>query len=456
MRKEPGSKAVFETMSVKQAVKVMAVPAVIGQLIVLMYNLADTFFIGKTNDPYMVAGVSLILPVFNISMALGSLFGVGGGSLLPKLLAAGQKEEAERANMFCIRMAVIVSALFSVGMAVFMKPILHFLGAGENTYFYANRYTWLVIVFGSIPTVLTNVTSNLLRSVSLSKQASFGVALGGILNMALDPLFMFVILPPGNEVMGVGIATLLSNLISCAYCLWVLIKRQSEIQVSFRISRAARTSILAVLAVGIPGAISTLLFDFDYMMLDKLMSGYGDIPLAAIGIVLKAERIPLQAGIGLCQGLVPLAAYSYSIKNYRRMKDAISYTAKLGIVIAVLAITMYECFAPYLIRFFIRDAETIRLGAQFLRARALATLFMFLSFYVVHLYQAFGNGKTALLLGCLRWAVLNIPMLFLFNRLFQMNGLVWSQLASDILVVVISFTVLSRFLARLTETEAIS
>lgn len=449
MRGQHRSTEIFETMSVREAVRVMAVPAVISQLIVLMYNLADTFFIGKTNDPYMVAGVSLMLPVFNVTMVLGSLFGVGGGALLPKLLAVGRRDEAERANMFCIRMAVLVSLVFSACVAIFMEPLLRLLGAGENTYIHARSYTLLVIVIGGIPTVLTSVLSSLLRSVSLSRQASTGVALGGILNIILDPLFMFVILPPGNEVMGVGIATLLSNVISSSYCLWVLTKRQDELKVSGRISGVERGSIKAILLIGIPGAINTLLFDMDYIVLDKLMSGYGDIALAAIGIVLKAERLPLQAGIGLCQAIVPLVAYSYTGGNFKRMRETVYFTAFVGVVISVASIAMYELFAPYILRFFIKDSQTVLLGARFLQARAFATIFMFLSFYVVHLYQAFGKGHMALFLGSLRWAVLNIPLLFLFNHLFGMYGLVWSQLVSDVIVVIVSFLFLLGFMNRL-------
>lgn len=449
MSKTLASKEIFEDMPVRQAVRVMAVPAVISQLIVLMYNLADTFFIGKTDNPYMVAGVSLLLPVFNVCLAMGALFGVGGGALLPKLLAVGRRDEAERANMFCIRFTLLIAAVFSVMTALFMKPLLHLLGAGDNTYLYAKQYALLVIVMGGIPTVLTNALANLLRSVSLSKQAGFGVALGGVLNIILDPIFMFVLLPKGNEVLGVGIATLLSNIISCAYCLWVLVKGQNELTVSLRIRGVERDSIAAIFAVGIPGTVSSLLFDLDYVVLDKLMSAYGDIPLAAIGIVLKAERIPQQVGIGLCQGVVPLVAYSYTRKNYKRMKDTIFFTALVGLLVSLAGIVMYELFSPVIIRVIINEAETIAIGAGFLRVRAVAALFMFLSFYVVFMYQAFGRGRTALFLGCTRWAVLNIPMLFLFNYLFGMFGLVWAQLVADVLTTIMSYVVLGRFLRRL-------
>lgn len=438
MEAEKESNRVFEHMSVPQAVRTMAVPAIIGQLIVLMYNLADTFFIGRTNNPYMVAGVSLILPLFNVALAISSLFGVGGGAWIPKLLARNDRAEASRSMMYCIRMTIFLAFLFSALTAVFMEPLLNLLGAGPATYTFASQYLLFVVVLGGIPTVLTNCLSCLLRSLSLSKQASFGVALGGILNILLDPLFMFVILPKGSEAMGVGIATLLSNVISCAYCMIVLKRGQNEVEFGMRFKGANAESRKAIVSIGLPGTINTLLFDLDYIVLNKLMSGYGDIPLASIGIVLKAERLPLQIGIGLCQAVIPLVAYSYEKKDYGRMKSTIRLTWLMGLGISAVCILCYELFAPYIMQFFIMDTDTVSLGAQFLRSRVPATMFMFCSFYCIHLFQAFGDGKRAFILGVIRWAVFNIPMLFIMRALFGMNGLSWAQLTADSCVAVIS------------------
>lgn len=173
----------------------MAVPTIISQIVVLVYNLADTFYVGRTNNPYMVAGASLILPVFSITLSLASLTGIGGGSLMARLLGEKQENEAKRVCSFSIYISLLVAAFFSVGTAVFMKPLLSLLGAGENTWQFAMQYALMVIVIGGIPTVLSNVLSNLLRSIGISKEAGFGITMGGLVNIVLDPLFMFVLLP---------------------------------------------------------------------------------------------------------------------------------------------------------------------------------------------------------------------------------------------------------------------
>ena len=446
MNAQTDRKEIFESIPVPSALRVMIVPAVISQLIVLIYNMADTFYVGQTGNPYMVAGTSLILPVFNITLCLAGLAGIGGGSLISRLLGQNREDEARRVSAFALRLSLCVAAAFSIGMGLFMRPVLEFLGAGENTYRYASQYALCVIVLGGIPTVLSNVLSNLIRSIGRSRQAGNGIALGGILNIVLDPLFMFVLLPDGYEVLGAGIATCLSNCIACGYFLTLLVRMGRQSVITFRSGdgRAERESVIAVFAVGVPSAVATLLFDLDYMIIDKLMVSYHDLALAAIGIVLKVERFPLNVGIGICQGMLPLVAYNYASGNHERMRSIIRLARGLGLAVAAVSILMYEIFAGQLARVFISDAQTVEMASRFLRIRVLATPLMFLSFFTVYLFQAFGKGRVSLFLGTTRWLVFNIPMLFILNGIFGMYGIVSSQVTADTLTVILSFYVYSR------------
>ena len=203
--------------------------------------------------------------------------------------------------------------------------------------------------------------------------------------------------------------------------------------------------MLAVFAVGIPSAVSTFLFDLDYIVIDRLMVSYNDFALAAVGIVLKVERLPLNVGLGICQGMLPLVAYNFAAKNKKRMDDTIRLSRKLGLVIAGVSIVFYEIFAVYLIRFFIGEPQTVAMATDFLRIRVLATPLMFLSFFTVYLFQAFGKGDKALFLGVTRWLVFNIPMLFILNGFFGMYGIVWSQVTADTLTVLLSLYVYRKY-----------
>ena len=438
---------IFRSLPVPTALRMMILPAVTSQLIVLIYNMADTFYVGQTDNPYMVAGTSLILPMFNITTCLAGLAGVGGGSLVSRLLGQGREDEARRVGTFSLYLGLAISALFALIMGVFMEPILHLLGAGENTFAFARQYALCVIVAGGVPTVLSNVLSNLLRSIGRSREAGVGIILGGLLNIALDPLFMFVLLPDGQEVLGAGIATCLSNCVACLFFFVVLLRMGTGAVITFnpRVGMARGRSIAAIFAVGVPSAITSFLFDLDYVILDKLMVSYDDLALAAIGIVLKVERFPLNVGIGICQGMMPLAAYNYASGDRQRLSDTIRLSRGLGLAVAAVSIVLYELLAAPQTQIFLNDAQTVTLAAQFLRVRVLATPLMFLSFFTVYLFQAFGKGHISLLLGVTRWLGFNIPMLYLLNALVGMYGLVWSQVAADILTVAVSFLVYFKF-----------
>ncbi len=445
---QDNNRAVFEEMPVIKAVRTMAVPTIISQLIVLIYNMADTFFIGRTDDPFMVAGVSLILPIFNITLSISGLAGIGGGALVSRLLGERRPEEARRVYSFSVYLSCGVAAVFALSALIFMRPLMLALGATADTYRYASAYTFFVIVCGGVPTVLSNTLATLIRSVGESKKAGFGITMGGLINIGLDPLFMFVILPKGYEVYGAGIATCISNMIACAYFILVLLRMRGGggvLRLNSPRELPEGRSIAGIFIVGVPSAIATLLFDLDYVIIDRLMTDYSDIAMAAIGIVLKVERLPLNVGVGICQGMMPLIAYNYSAKNYARMNGVKRCSLLLGLICAWVSIALYELFAGEIINFFIDDAPTVELGTAFLRARVMATPLMFLSFFHVHLFNGFGKGGHALMLGVMRWVVFNIPMLFILNHFFGIYGIVWSQLCADTLTVILSFIVYRRY-----------
>ena len=438
-KEEEENKQLFEQMPVPKAVMTMAVPTIIAQLIILIYNMADTFFIGRTNDPFMVAGVSLILPLFNVTIAVANVAGVGGGTLVARLLGRGQPEDARAVAAFSLRFSALSGGLFSLLTGLFMAPLLRLLGASDETFAFARSYALCVIVIGAVPTVLSMTMGNLLRNVGCAKQAGFGVSLGGVINILLDPLFMFVILPRGNEILGAGIATALSNCIACGYFLTVIARLKSPVlTLSQRVGMPNGAHLKSFFGVGLPAAVGPFLFDLDYIVIDRLMASYSDRALAAIGIVLKVERLPLNTGVGLCLGMVPLAAYNYAAGNLRRMDDVLTFARRAGIVFSLVSIVLYELFAPELIRVFLSDEVTVAYGSRFLRIRALATIVMFLSFIYVHFFQGVGRGGYALGLAVGRWAAVNIPMLFLLNALFGMMGIVWAQFVSDCLVALFS------------------
>lgn len=443
---------IFETMPVPTALAKMAIPTIISQLITLIYNIADTWFIGRTNNPYMVAASSLVLTIFLMTTALANIFGVGGGTLAVRLLGSSQEEEARKVASLSLVMAAGVAVTFSVLCLIFMEPLLLLLGASENTLGFAKQYLTFVVVLGALPTILSAVMSSMLRNMGFSREAAFGLGMGGLLNVALDPLLMFVIMPDGYEVMGAAIATMLSNYVAFVYfiCMYRRVKDRSVLAFPRRIERIQKSSMQSLLGVGVPAGMSILLYDVASMVLNRLAASYGDFQLAAMGIVMKVERLPLNIGVGICLGMIPLIAYNYAAKNYKRMRSFFSAARVAGLCVAAVCVVLYYVAAPWLIRMFIRESNTASYGIQFLRSRCFATPVMFLSFHMVHFMQAVGQGKTSFSLAVIRQLCLNIPILLLMNVLFGMSGLVWTQMTADIFNVLISYIIYFRVLKKIT------
>ena len=433
----------FERAPVPRAMAVMALPMIVSQLITLVYNMADTFFLGLTNDPYKVAASSLVLTLYLFTIGIANLFGTGGGSLISRLLGAKDEEEAKKVSAASLLWAGASTAVYSVFCFLFRNQILRFLGASDNTIGFARDYMLWVLVIGGIPTVLSMTMANLIRSIGNAKQAGFGLTMGGILNMVLDPLFMFVILPDGQQVKGAAIATMLSNTIAALYFIRVIRGMGSDSVITFRqdLGRPRRDSIASIFSVGIPAAVSLWLFDLANIVLNMRAAGHGDIALAAVGIVLKVERLPLNVGIGICIGMVPLIGYNYAAKNFKRLDEIFLFGRAAGLVVSMICVVLYRVFAPQIILAFIKEPETVRIGTSILSARCFATPLMFLCFSMVHFFQAIGKGKYALILAMVRQLVFIIPLLFLLDILFGMEGIVWTQFTGDICTVAVTYFV---------------
>ncbi len=436
----------FETMPVPKALTKMAIPTIVSQLITLIYNMADTWFIGRTGNPYMVAASSLVLTVFLMAGALANLFGVGGGSLVVRLLGSKEEDEAKKVASWTLVFSGLAAVVFSLLCLCFMNPMLRLLGASDNTIGFARQYLLFVVVIGGFATVVSNTMSFMLRNTGYSREAAFGLGMGGVLNIALDPLFMFALLPDGFQVMGAGIATMLSNVIALLYFVWVYsrVRKNSVLELPRRIEKISAVSRRSIFAIGVPAALSVFLFDLTNIVINRLAASHGDIALAAIGIVQKVERLPLNIGIGICLGMIPLIGYNYAAGNFKRMDAFFTAARVAGLVVAAISVALYYSFAGPIFRAFISDAQTVALGTSFLRARCFATPFMFLSFNMVHYMQAVGRGRESFWLAAIRQLCLNIPILFVMNALFGVLGIVWTQAVADIFNVIISYIIYAR------------
>ena len=435
------NKEIFETMPVPRALATLAIPTIISQLIIMIYNLADTFFIGQTNDPYKVAAAALAFVLFFVLNSLSNLFGIGGGSLVSRLLGVGRYDDAKKVCSFSFYGTIGITIIYSSLCFIFMEPLLRLMGASDNTIGYASSYLLWVVIIGGIPSTLSMTMAHLLRSEGYAKEASFGLGMGGVLNIALDPLLMFVIMKPGMEVAGAAIATALSNVCSLIYFFIVFAKLYGKTVLTVSPKHAILGSgyIGQICATGFPSALGSLLSCIASMVVNNLTANYNDFALAAMGVVKKIDMLPLNVGAGLCQGMMPLVAYNYASKNYERMRAASNCARIYGMAFAGVCIVCFEFLAGPIVSAFIDESTTLAYGIDFLRICCIATPIMICNFQMSYTFQAMGKGYESLLLSTCRQGLINIPLLFFMNQLFGLYGVVWTQLLSDGITLIVSF-----------------
>ena len=447
-----GKEKLFESMRPGKALAIMALPTIASQLIILIYNLADTWFIGRTNDPYMVGASSLALTVYLTAVALANVFGVGGGTLMVRLIGEKKNDDARKVASHAVFASAVSALVFSVVVLALMDPILYMLGANENTLEYGRQYLLTTTVIGGIPTVLSMSMPQLLRNAGYSKEAGIGVGIGSVANIALDPLFMFIILPKGYEVLGAGIATALSNVISLIYFIIMFrkVRRKSVLDLPKRIEKIGKENAKSFYSVGIPAAFAIFLFDLVTIVINRLVVAYGDIPLASMGIVLKLERLPIQIGLGICLGMVPLVGYNFGSGNYKRMNDFVKLSRIAILAFSVICAVAFFFFPEQIVGIFIKDEATVAQGAVFLRGRCFSLPFMMIGYHVVNYMNAVNKGKISFLLAIIRHIALIIPILIIMNAVWGLNGLVWAQLVADAINALIACLIFYKVISSLT------
>lgn len=451
----------FERVSIPRALAAMGIPTIISQLINLIYNMVDAFFIGRTGNSYMMAATTVTLTLTMLNVAFANLFGVGGGSLIARLMGQKRDGDGRSVSAYAVRGAILLGLGYSLVTGLFMGPILRFLGASDATIHFAEQYTLWVVVVGSAPTILSLTLSHLLRNTGHSTQASFGLSMGGVLNMALDPLFMFLLLPKGEEVLGAALATLISNVFSCGYLLVAFRRASARAPLTLKLTRARgldKALRKSLYAVGVPSAVLTGLFDVASVCVNVLAAAHDDLVLAAFGIVMKVERIPNAVNIGICQGMMPIVAYNYAAGNRTRMNAAIRTARTYGLLVSAGSILLLELLARPVTNLFLstsaEDAAgaltTVTLAAAFLRVRCLAAPVQLINYHTSFSLQAIGNGHATMLHACVRELGIYIPLMFLLDRLFGQMGLAAALPAGEGLAAVFALWLLRRSLAQKT------
>lgn len=425
---------IFERKSVPAAVAALAVPTIFSQIITLIYNLADTFFVGHTGDPAQVAALSLVFPVYMALTGIGNLFGIGANSRISRCLGVGDRDGARNTSAFAFWGGLAVTAVLLLGLGLFLEPILRMMGASDHTLKPAADYLIWVMLVGGLPTEASLLMAHMLRGEGCAKEASFGMMLGGILNMILDPIFIF---PLGMGVGGAGFATMLANVCCLGYYFIVLYRARHTTIMSLNPKYFTLKGAGDTLLVGFPSAMVIVLGSTANIILTRGLAAYGDLPVASFGVTQKFGTVTMNISIGLTQGIMPLIGYNYAAGNFRRVKDVAKCSFLVLIAFIAVFMVLYQTIPEPLMRLFVTDGDTVALGIEFLRRWSLCVPGMTFVFLFNSIFQAMGRWKRSLLLSVLRQGFVFIPALFIMDHFFGMYGLVWSQPIADAIALVI-------------------
>lgn len=441
---------VFEKMPIHKAVIKQLLPSIASQMVALIYNLADTYFVGKLNDPDQTAAIAVTASSFLMLTAISNLFGVGGASMVAQALGKHDKERAKQISCIAFYGGLISSLIFAAVFYFFAKPILRLCGASGGVTGYALGYAKWTVVYGASGTILNILLANLVRAEGSAAAASIGVSIGGIMNIVLDPLF---VLPEfaGLGAVGAGAATAISNFIGAmVFMAYIIINRKhSFIKLNPKRLKNGFGSLKRILAIGFPSALQYALTVVAVAAQSRFVSQYDNCAVAALGIVKKLDQLPLYFSIGTANGMLPMLAYNYAAKNYKRQRQAFRFGCMISLGMAVICLIAYEIFAPTLVSLFIKDALTRRYGAAFLRCMVTAMPMMSICYPMIIQFQAMGKVRESLICSILRKGVLDIPLLFAMDAVWPLYGCMLVQPIVDAVSLVTAVCFYKRINAQL-------
>lgn len=419
----------FRSAKVSTAVFKNAIPAMIAMLMVLIYNLADTFFIGQTHDDLQVAAVSLCTPVFLLFMALGTVFGVGGTSVISRAMGQGRTEYAKKVSAFCMWGCVGVGVVVSLLFWVCIDPMLTLMGASADTWDYAKSYMMIVTACGPF-VLVSNCYANVIRAEGQPNVAMMGMLIGNLTNVVLDPVMILVF---GWDIEGAAIATVIGNVVAALYYLLYFRKGTSMLSIHPRDFTIKEGVCKEVLAIGIPASLASLLMSISQIIMNSCMAQYGDMAVAGVGVAMKVTMMTGMMCIGLGQGVQPLLGFCVGAKNWERFRKCLGFSLGFAFVLSAVLTGVCFIFTEQIVRVFLTETAAFEYGFQFSRI-LLSTSFLFGVFYVLtNTLQAMGAATPSLIINLSRQGLLYIPSLFILEAILGADGLIWAQPVVDVL-----------------------
>lgn len=406
---------IFKNAPVPKAVIVNVVPSIVSMIMVLLYNLADTFFIGQTKDAYKVAAVSLATPAFMIFMAIGMLFGIGGTSLISRMLGEGRREKAKNTSAFCFWSGLSIGVIAMILIWIFSENICRLIGASDDTIGYTLEYV-NIVAFGVPFLIVANSFSNIIRAEGMPKTAMIGMIIGNMMNIVLDPI---MILALDWGVAGAALATVLGNVFAAGFYIFHLVSKKTMLSINPKNYKVSDRICTGVLAIGIPASLNSMLMSISNILINNVMTRYGDMAVAGLGVAMKVNMIVVMLLIGLGTGIQPLLGYCYGAGNRKRYMSVLRFSLILAFCMSAVMTVVCYCGAGPLVTAFLDNQDAFVYGMSFSRIYILSGPVMGILFVLINAIQSTGAAIPSLILSVSRQGILYIPILAVFSQIFD-------------------------------------
>ncbi len=412
----------------------LALPTMLGMTVQMVYNLTDTYFIGQTNNPYLVAGISLVSPLFFVIQGIGNMFAVGSASLISRQLGAKRTEDARHTSSVAFYTTLLLGAAITVFLLLFKDDLLARIGTSADTFEAASDYFSIISLF-SIPMILNIAMAGQLRSEGATLHATIGMSIGVVVNIILDPIF---ILHLHMNAAGAAWATIIGAVCSLAYYCFHLLFGGSMLSISFKNFKPSRLIYGETLKIGAPAALSQVVMSGSMVLSNIVASSFSDALVAGIGVYMRVGSLCLMLLMGLTMGYQPFAGYNYGAKRYKRLLSGFKATALFATALACTFALIFHFFGEQLIRLFINDPKTVEAGNMLLNALVFAMPFVGIQLSLMVTFQALGKSVNAMIITLGRQCLFYIPLLYTLPRHFGLQGFVFAQPVADILTTLIA------------------
>lgn len=436
--------------NIKKVLLKLAVPGIIGMLVNAIYNIVDTLFIGMLNDTSAIGAVSVAFPLIMLIGAVGQMFGVGANSYISRLLGAKDQDSAEVAASTAFITTLIVAAGFTVLALPSLEFILATFGASETIMPYALDYGRIMIIF-SVFTMINMTMNNMIRAEGGATFSMMALSLGAVLNMILDPIFIFTL---GLGVKGAAWATITGQIISTIFLLSYYIRGKAQVPLKLSKFKPSKLVYGEIFKIGVPTLLRQVLISLSMGLINSAAMVYGDSAVAAMGVSTRVLSMSFYITFGYLQGFMPVVGFNYGAKLYDRVKESISFSIRVTTLFNVIACVIFAFFAEPILGAFSQDPEVIAFGAKALRYNSVMLPFVGYMIIGNGVFQAFGKGKEALVLSVARQGLFLIPAITILPNILGVQGILLSQPIADVLTLLTTFVLFTNLNKELAKEQA--